>query len=94
MIVPPESLAIAFAEKLASWLTPEQFAEIRRRNASPEYKGTGACASHDFCDANEAMLQALEGLANDGTDSPRDGELDIALFNEAWRIALRDHLSE
>lgn len=46
-----------FVRILRKWLTADEFAEMRRRNVqSPR----GTCASHDFCDANMAMLEAVQ----------------------------------
>lgn len=57
----PDALADAFADVLRRWLSPAEFAEMQRRNATPEYGGP-VCASHDFCDANEAMAEAFKAL--------------------------------
>lgn len=74
-----DRLADDFSRILGDWLTPSELAEIRRRNATPDY--SGVCASHDFCDANEAMAQALavQGLE---FSSGLCGVVD-----EAWHIA-------
>jgi len=90
----PEALALAFVAILKDWLTPDQWADMRAKNASPAYADVGACASHDYCDANMAMLEALESLWNDGTDNPRDIMAETDLFNAAWLIASRDHLKD
>lgn len=75
-------------------LMDHEYAEMRRRNATPEY--ADCCASHDFCDANmvmfdafkhecgrEVRLTSLEGLDEDGP-----------VWNEAWAIAKADYLTE
>lgn len=51
-------IAGAFADILRLSMTPEQFAEMQRRNRANADAGT--CASHEFCDANEAMDEAFE----------------------------------
>ena len=89
----PESLANSFVAKLRSWLTPEQWQEMRRRNAMPEYRDFGACASHDFCDSNEALIQALESLDYSEYLENLTSDKSLALFNAAWDIARREHLT-
>lgn len=77
----PEELADAFCSIITSWLPVETVAEINRRNALPEY--AGCCASHDFCDPNQAMIDAMWTFgvafepANDG----------MKLIDDAWEIA-------
>ena len=79
-----------FVVMLNEWLTPHEMEEIRRRNATPEYEN--ACASHDFCDANMAMVQAFEDF---GISMPyEDGGKTIELWNAAWEIARGGALTE
>jgi hypothetical protein len=74
------ALAAAFSKVIRSWLTPEQLAEVNRRNKVEE-----PCYSHTYCDANQAMIDAMEslGLEFDGTD------FTITLVNEAWELAIK-----
>lgn len=60
MSSPPsiEELSAEFSRILNEWLGPKRIREINRRNALPEY--ANCCASHDFCDSNQAMIEALE----------------------------------
>lgn len=51
-------LAREFVRTILRWLTPDEVAELRLRNATPEYAGSNACATHDFCDANMALDEA------------------------------------
>jgi hypothetical protein len=53
-------LAERFCKILNQWLSDEEIQEINDRNSTPEYEGL--CASHDFCDPNQAMADALESL--------------------------------
>lgn len=80
--VTPQQLAEAFCRVLHKWLPDSAFTEINRLNTTPEY--ASACATHDFCDANQAMLDALQslGLEWHGQDDPLD-----PLIGEAWVIA-------
>lgn len=75
-------LAGTFAAVLREWLTPEQLAEIDRINAESTSKGdTLVCATHDYCDANEAMLLALERHGVEYSADLHD------TINLAWEIA-------
>jgi len=95
-------LGEAFVVVLRSQLIAQELAEVRRRNASPEY--ADACATHDFLDANMSMLQAfevlfgrepafLQGTDEKGNHNPEQ-EADIALWNAAWGHAKKAHLTE
>lgn len=53
-----EQLSQEFSEIIRGWLTDDELAEVIRRNATPEYEGD--CATHDFCDPNQAMLCGWE----------------------------------
>lgn len=68
-------LAKAFSEELGRVLTAEQMDEVNRLNATETNKSI--CHSHDFCDANQVMLDALGG-ENEGQDD---------LITQAWDIA-------
>ncbi|MCE9555407.1 MAG: hypothetical protein K8T91_18815 [Planctomycetes bacterium] len=57
----------------------ETIAEINRRNSTPEYHD--CCATHDFCDPNQAMVEALRALALEFHPAL------IGLINEAWTLA-------
>ena len=57
--------------------------EVDRRNATPEY--AGACASHDFCDANMPMAAAFEAVT--GREPDVASQADADLWNAAWNIA-------
>lgn len=97
-------LAARFVAELRYILTPAEFAEVRRRNATPEYEESRSCASHDFCDANMVMLGAFEEVVGrepaflQGTDEKGDytlGQLaDQTLWNAAWERAVATELSD
>ena len=84
-------LAFTFTEVLGEWLTDDQFDEMRRRNVSPEY-ADGACASHDFCDANMAMLEAFKRVVGRAPDLAEDA--DVNLWDNAWNEAHAQFLTE
>jgi len=79
-----ERLAAEFSTILHEWLNKDQVEDINRKNASPEYKD-GCCATHDYCDPNEAMIQAFEKVI--GRKINMQQQSDINLINIAWNVA-------
>lgn len=73
------ALADAFGQLIRAELAPH-LAEIRRRNALPEY--AAACASHDFCDSNMLMVQAWENTF--GGEPDASDEAHARRINAAW----------
>ena len=55
-----EKLADMFGTVLRENMTEAQFTEMLRRNRALGLRQDAVCASHDFCDANEAMDEAFE----------------------------------
>lgn len=51
-------LARDFADALKKEIGADNMKEVIRRNATPEY--VDCCASHDFCDANQVLIDVLE----------------------------------
>lgn len=91
-------LAAAFVAQCREAFTEEQLAEIKTRNASPDYAGD-VCATHDFADANMLMLEAFSAtfgreplFLTEGADAP-DAAPDLALWGAAWTRAKTDHLT-
>jgi hypothetical protein len=79
----PAQVAIEFAKVLRHWLTPNEMQEVLRRNKTAAYQN-GACASHDFCDANMAMAEAFKKFR---IDPAVDNSDVLKLWNAAWDIA-------
>lgn len=79
----PETLATEFTAILRDWLTREELVEIDSLNRA-EPNGS-VCHSHDFCDPNQAMLDAL---ARFGVVDYRaaDKKLNV-LIDKAWSFA-------
>jgi hypothetical protein len=83
-----EALAREFARVLTDWLGAEKMREVNARNVAyaAEYGDPNrVCASHDFCDANQAMLDACESLM--GPEFDICDESTHALINAAWAHA-------
>lgn len=82
-----KALARAFCAVLNQWLTDAMMKEINRRNKLKGY--VQACATHDFCDPNQAMIDAcvkVWGREPEFGDADPDGK-DTDAINEAWNIA-------
>lgn len=87
------ALAEEFAARLYVSIGAKAFDEVIRRNN--EHAGDSACASHDFCDANMVMLDAVQALDPEAdVDDILQGDDWIARWNEAWDIAKASGFSE
>lgn len=80
-------VAAEFGRVLREWLSPKKMrlAIAKNREYGP---GSKICASHDYCDANMAMNEAMESLdiaVFDKEGSISDQATDI--WNAAWDIA-------
>ena len=68
--------------------------EIRRRNRASAAAGErNVCATHDFCDANMLMHEALcrcYGVRDFPASNISESETLTGLWNEAWDIAKRN----
>lgn len=73
-------LADAFSAIIREWLTLPELASVIHDNATI-HAGTGVCATHDYCDPNQAMIDALEAFGVEW-----DNDL-CELVNAAWDIA-------
>lgn len=87
-----ERLADEFASVLRKWLTDGEFAEMKRRNEADPAYAAGACASHDFCDANMAMEAAWRRVL--GREVDAGSAADATLWNEAWELARSRHIGD
>lgn len=78
-----QKLGTRFVEMLRSWVSEDEFEEIRLRNATED--NPHVCHSHDFADANEAMAQVFQelGLSVD----------DVRLWTAAWTYAKATYLT-
>lgn len=85
------AVAEAFAEVMKQWLSKEEFAAMKRLNETdPEYAPGGACASHNYCDANMAMDAAMKQVLGDGYRI--DDETLHPIWNDAWSLARKLYL--
>jgi hypothetical protein len=78
-------LAKAFAYKLSREINDvEKLAEIRKKNKSDEYRGSGCCPSHEYVDTNEIFAQAFKKEFY--IDFEVGNEDHIEVFNKAWDL--------
>jgi hypothetical protein len=82
-------LGEAFADGLANTLTHNDWCEMVALNQTPTY-ADGACASHNYCDANIVMLDAWHLMFDRPIDA--DIEAEAKLWNAAWEVARERHL--
>lgn len=76
-------LAAYFSALIRAEYTAEELAEVQRRNATAAY--AGACATHDFRDANAYMFGAWAALH---FEAPRlSDDATVEAMNQAWEIA-------
>jgi len=86
----PETIASEFANVLNDWLTEYEMSEVLRLNGSRAY--AACCASHDFCDANMAMIHAFSVITDCDLDLENDAHFDLC--NAAWTYAKVNHLTK
>ena len=68
-------LAEKFTELLRAALSPAEFAEMADANANET--DAGICHSHDYCDANQIMLNAMESLGI-------EYDAENTIYSDAW----------
>jgi hypothetical protein len=78
---PATRLAMDFSLVIKKWLSTQDIKTVIERNATEGYKN--CCATHDFCDANQAMIDAYQIAFGKELDLQEN----IALVNKAWDIA-------
>ena len=81
-----ELLATLFSQEMTSRLTAAELREIARLNA--EETDASICHSHDFCDPNQFMIDALAKLAI--TDIGGNATV-TGVIDKAWDLAKRCH---
>ena len=81
-------LAFTFKEVLRRWLTPARLQVVDDRNKAET--DPRICHSHDLCDSNQAMIDALGkyGIEFNGQDDQQHN-----LINAAWDIAKKEGFS-
>lgn len=84
MTIPPLELAKAFCRQLHKELDDGTMQLVNARNDLAESEGDhSTCATHDFCDANQVMLDAIESICGFADYHFAQNEM----INAAWDIA-------
>lgn len=79
-----EAISHEFAIRLSMEIGDENLREVVRLNATPEYAPT-CCASHNFCDANMVMLDAMRAWGHDLFTPEGDiSEDETRISDAAW----------
>lgn len=77
-------LANRFCETLHAWLGKKKMAQVVKLNKRERSKGI--CHSHDFCDANQAMLDAAAELGIEIGDAGENAK-QTKIWVGAWNLA-------
>lgn len=80
-------VALKFAKVLHEWLTPAQMRMVVARNEGMHHDDP-CCSSHDFCDANMAMDEAMQACGHSTDGDPDEMGWNV-VWNGAWAIAKR-----
>ena len=80
-------VCLAFITEIKKSLSANQIAEVVSRNKDYE---EGICASHDFCDANQCMLDAWKRL---GHPMNFQAENQMGITDQAWTLARKGKFS-
>src|ERR1700744_1220901 len=84
-------LAMKFSEFLRRDLGTATVLKICERNDADEIPGI--CHSHDFCDANMIMHEAMTVVLGDEPDVGGDCQNIVNLWNDAWQMAYNNSYS-
>jgi hypothetical protein len=86
-----DKIAREFSRILRSWLTDD---ELLMANAANEQETESCCHTQDYCDANEAMLEAISTILKMKEDVVADSlnsdEME-SLWSKAWDHAATNY---
>lgn len=80
-----EQLSLVFSKKLNEQLSNEEISQINDLNTTAEFKESGCCASHQFCDPNELMSEAFQLVFDRENDI--FSNTDVNFINNAWYLS-------
>lgn len=83
--ISPETLARKFCEEINDRLDVLTLSGVVARNRAE--KNPHICHTHDFCDANQLMIDALMALGMPEDAFDPQSEEQTHLINEAWTLA-------
>ncbi len=78
------TLAFQFSKELFDYIGIDNMVEMNRKNTAEV--GDLICHSHDYCDANQAMLDAMEKL---NIEYDPNSKYQTDMLNDVWQIAKR-----
>lgn len=83
-----EAIAREFSRLLTQYLGKETMREVNRKNSTVEYVNGGFCATHDYCDSNVFMWEAVCNVEGLNPETDLDQYLnDPTEFNQSWNVA-------
>lgn len=92
----PDALQLArvFSALVLRDVEAENHEDLKRRTIVININNDTICATHDFCDPNESMMDAWRALtgewALDNGNNPEIADLQLNRMNDAWAIAKRN----
>lgn len=89
-ILSVEDLSREFSKAINEWLSKEEIDEVNIRNEEHLKLNDGICATHDFCDANMAMVQALNDL---DIIWEMNDEVQGKIIDQAWVLSKKNKFS-
>jgi hypothetical protein len=78
------ALSNAFSAIIREWV-PDKVFEINQRNKEPYYIDNGLCATHDFCDPNQAIINAFKQVYD--KEPSVQNEQHNLLIIRAWNLS-------
>jgi len=84
-------LSEIFKGIIQEWLSKEELEKIDAKNRTHEHKHSNLCATHEFCDPNQAMIDALGVL---GFEFDTQNEEQGVAIERAWQIAKTQGFSQ
>jgi hypothetical protein len=89
-----DKLAFEFCRILNEWLTPEQIAKVNELN-EVDGMSSDVCHSHDFCDPNQAMIDAWQIVMERpfplGDEPEWETQFDMTLIGNTWEYCKQIH---
>lgn len=87
----PYALARVFAAELRNEIGDRVFAVVA---LNMDEKDPNICHSHDFCDANQVMIDAWEKVAGWPCSCDPNAEGEFAVWTKAWNLAKKNNFSQ
>jgi len=84
-----------FADVLRSWMTEDEWNSMLKQNRIYASTNPNVCASHEYCDSNMALLDAVKqaGLGEVCEGNWGDDPERVDFLNDVWDHAKIHHLT-